>query len=158
LETLPFPDGFFNGVLCLGVIEYLPNIDVGIEELSRITKPGGFVIISMLNEASPYRFWREKVYRSHRINGIRKRLKRPVVPDSLLHNVLSKQQLECKLAGYRLQVTDFVYYDFNLLLAPLDRFFPKLAVNIARRLEFLGRTRFANMGSGFIVKSIKMQN
>jgi ubiquinone/menaquinone biosynthesis C-methylase UbiE len=158
MENLPFPDCTFDVIFCLGAIEYVLDIDFAVRELSRVTKANGFVIISMLNRTSPYRFWYQKIYQSKTLNLIRKWLKRPIAQDSPILHMLTEKQLMGKLASNKLRAADVLYYDFNLFVSPFDHYFPRLTVNIAQRLEFLGRTRLAGLGTGFIVKTKKEQN
>jgi ubiquinone/menaquinone biosynthesis C-methylase UbiE len=53
LEALPFADGSFDVTLVTGALEYT-DAHVSMRELSRVTRPGGIVIASMLNPLSPY--------------------------------------------------------------------------------------------------------
>lgn len=48
VEEIPFPDDFFGGVICLGVVEHITQgPDKGLQELYRVLKPGGYGIISV---------------------------------------------------------------------------------------------------------------
>lgn len=47
---LPFASGSFDVVLCTEVLEHVPDPAVVIAELSRVTKPGGRVVVSIPNE------------------------------------------------------------------------------------------------------------
>jgi len=52
IESLPFKDSVFDTVLCLGVITYLKSEQKALHEMSRILKPGGTMILSILNKFS----------------------------------------------------------------------------------------------------------
>jgi len=52
IEFLPFKDSIFDIVLCLGVISYLKSEQKALHEMSRILKPGGTMILSILNKFS----------------------------------------------------------------------------------------------------------
>jgi len=52
IESLPFKDSVFDLVLCLGVITYLKSEQKALHEMSRILKPGGTMILSILNKFS----------------------------------------------------------------------------------------------------------
>ncbi len=53
VESLPFRDGVFDTVLCVGVLQYLSAPVEALRELSRVTRAGGQVIISFPNRRSP---------------------------------------------------------------------------------------------------------
>jgi ubiquinone/menaquinone biosynthesis C-methylase UbiE len=46
-EALPFPDSSFDHVVCLGVFEYLSTYERSLDEIYRVLRPGGLVIISL---------------------------------------------------------------------------------------------------------------
>ncbi len=77
IEQLPFQDSSFDAVLCIGVIEYLPDIHKALKELSRIVKPDGRIFLSAPNLLSikfltdPYYLKRGADYILHKI-GLRK--------------------------------------------------------------------------------------
>lgn len=53
LEALPFADGSFDVTFATGALEYT-DTRASVRELSRVTRPSGIVIASMLNPLSPY--------------------------------------------------------------------------------------------------------
>jgi SAM-dependent methyltransferase len=177
IEELPFPDSCFDLVLCLGVMEYVTDSEKAANEISRVLKPGGTVIVSMLNPRSPYRIWQASVYpRIRRFQEIFseprlliQRIKRKIgklrhsenrlphtqkapIPPFGMYSL--KRFLELLIPN-GLTVQDIVYYDFNLFLKPLDERFPRLSVLINRKLEFLCRSKLKVLGTGFIVKGRK---
>ena len=44
-ESLPFKDNVFDASISAGSIEYWPHPSLGIQEMARVTKPGGRVVI-----------------------------------------------------------------------------------------------------------------
>lgn len=60
-EALPFPDASFDVVVAMGVLEYCDFVAV-LRELERVVRPGGTVLVSMLNPLSPYRLFEWGVY------------------------------------------------------------------------------------------------
>lgn len=52
IESLPFENSVFDIVLCLGVITYLKSEEKALLEMSRVLKPGGTMILSILNKFS----------------------------------------------------------------------------------------------------------
>ncbi len=52
LAALPFADGKFDVVLCIGVIQLIENYRPVLQELARVTKPGGTLLIQTLHRGS----------------------------------------------------------------------------------------------------------
>lgn len=52
LTALPFPAGRFDVVLCIGVIQLIGQYMAVIEELARVTKPGGTLLVQTLHKGS----------------------------------------------------------------------------------------------------------
>lgn len=155
IEKLQFSDSYFDVVVNMGVVEYLDDDKPAVEEMARVLKPGGIVIITLPNKLSPYRVWdRILLFRSTK-NLVRRIIQRK---RQVVTNREYTEVAYCNLlASYRLKVTDIVYYNFNLLFFPLDRLLPGLAVLISRKLEFLCQSKFRWLGTGFIVKAEKGQ-
>jgi ubiquinone/menaquinone biosynthesis C-methylase UbiE len=160
IEELPFRDSFFDVVLCLGIIEYVLEGHVAISEIARVLKPKGIVIATMLNGMSPYRIWQRYIYwkamngigkLTRRRNGIKNGQKpaRPTV------RIYSEADLRDLLTSKGLEVEDIVYYDFNVVFAPLDARFPRTAVFLSRKLEIMGRGKLKFLGTGYIIKCRK---
>ena len=70
IDALPFPDGHFDAIVAMGVIEYLENDSRSLDELVRVLRPGGRIVVTTPNLISPFRWLDE---------GIR-RVERPLVP------------------------------------------------------------------------------
>ncbi len=51
IEALPYKDFSFDVIVCLGVVAYLKSEYVALHELARVLKPGGILIISIVNKA-----------------------------------------------------------------------------------------------------------
>jgi len=47
VEDLPFPDGTFDLVTCLDVIEHTPDDRATLAELRRVTRPGGLLVVTV---------------------------------------------------------------------------------------------------------------
>jgi ubiquinone/menaquinone biosynthesis C-methylase UbiE len=126
LEALPYADAMFDITLAMGVLEYT-DARAAIGELHRVTRPGGLVVVTMLNPLSLYRivewfvYWplvrlvevAEKLFsipadRRHkaRFTGIH------ALPSGKLRRIMTA-------AG--LQPVDLIYYNITMLIPPLDR-------------------------------------
>jgi SAM-dependent methyltransferase len=60
ITSIPEPDESFDAILCVEVLEHLPNPVLAIKEFSRLLKPGGHLIITApfcsLTHFAPYHF------------------------------------------------------------------------------------------------------
>jgi SAM-dependent methyltransferase len=52
LLALSFPDASFDAVLCWGVLMHVPDVERAIDELARVVRPGGRLVVSEANAAS----------------------------------------------------------------------------------------------------------
>ncbi len=46
-DSVPYPDGFFDGIVMLDVLEHVPREEPVIDELARVLRPGGRLILSV---------------------------------------------------------------------------------------------------------------
>jgi len=60
---LPLPGGFADLVVCTEVLEHVADLDRGVAELARITRPGGFCVISSPNYRNPMGFRKASIDR-----------------------------------------------------------------------------------------------
>jgi SAM-dependent methyltransferase len=126
LEAMPFADATFDVALALGVLEYT-DIRSAIGEISRVTRQGGLIIVTMLNSLSPYRLTEWFLcWPLIRLVGLIE--KSCHVPASRRHGA--------SLSGIRaypmflvrrlmrqakLQPIDIFYFDVNWVVPPFDR-------------------------------------
>ena len=54
VESLPFPDGTFDVVMAITVLEFVSDPATVMAELVRVTRPGGRVVVGALNPHSPW--------------------------------------------------------------------------------------------------------
>jgi ubiquinone/menaquinone biosynthesis C-methylase UbiE len=52
LTKMPFEDGSFDAVFCIGVLMHIPTFQDALGELNRVLKPGGKLVISETNQNS----------------------------------------------------------------------------------------------------------
>lgn len=53
LTALDIPSNSYDAVLCLGVLMHIPDLESAIDELVRVVKPGGMLLIGESNRGSP---------------------------------------------------------------------------------------------------------
>ena len=52
-ENLDYPDNFFYLTYCFKSTWYFPNLLRAVDEMFRVTKPGGFIIFDVMNKNNP---------------------------------------------------------------------------------------------------------
>jgi ubiquinone/menaquinone biosynthesis C-methylase UbiE len=118
IDRLPFADGSFDVALCVGVLQYLPSIDVALRELARVVTPGGKIIVTFPNEASPLnRLHQGAVHVARRLGPFLKRNGAAAEDPSRLtfradipNRWLSAGEVEGAAAGVGLTIDALVYH------------------------------------------------
>jgi ubiquinone/menaquinone biosynthesis C-methylase UbiE len=57
-ERLGFAEGFFDAIVSMGVLEYLPSYDGMIAEMHRLLRRGGVAVLTVPNRVAAYRLTR----------------------------------------------------------------------------------------------------
>lgn len=57
VEEIPFPDNFFDKVICGEVLEHVVDKDVALRELLRVLKPGGALVVTVPNLNGDATLW-----------------------------------------------------------------------------------------------------
>jgi len=144
LDDLPLPSGSFDVALALGSLEYT-DVARSLSELARVTRPGGTVIVSMLNPRSPYRLCERLIQRLRNSPSAH-----PFMPR--IEHLYTVEQIGALLRGNGLLPDRIVYYDMNLCPPPFDQRFPRFAQDVAERFEFLARSPLRALGTAFVVR------
>jgi ubiquinone/menaquinone biosynthesis C-methylase UbiE len=156
LEHLPFADASFDVVVALGVLEYLSNVKIGIEEIARVTKPRGTVIVSMLNKRSLYCLWERYVYSKMLVQSKLAPTRRSLPVRLHLHSARALARI---LSVCQLEEVQIMYYDFSAVVPPFDERYPRRTRLVNARLERLFATSLSNLfATGFLVKARKAIN
>jgi len=161
---LPFPDGFFDAAVCMGVIDALHDRRQAIREMLRVIKLGGTLIITFSNLLSPYAWWKLYVFyplvcvwhqlcgkvdkfRSESSLGVQTK-QRALFTERAAHSLLQSEGAA---------VISSVGYYYNIFLSPLDEIFPTPALWVTRRLEEGQSARSRWLAAGWIVKVRKSE-
>lgn len=56
-EALPFPDDYFDAVVCCDAFHHVRDQDAAARQIARIVRPGGGVLMLEMDPRGPDRFW-----------------------------------------------------------------------------------------------------
>jgi len=139
-------DGFYDAVLGMGVLEYLPDYSPALQEIHRVLRSGGILVLTLPNRLSPYHASR-RAYRS--VRRLLGRREETLAPNSCVPWRLDRL-LECH--GFR----TLERRGCNFIFFPLHDKAPGASEKLNRALWPLARTplgRFA--GAQYVVKARK---
>jgi SAM-dependent methyltransferase len=157
LEAMPLPAASFDVTLVMGALEYA-DARAAVQEISRVTREGGMVIVTMLNPLSAYRLTEWFIYwpllrtagAIERISGIPKE-RRHAANRSGIHALPASKLLRL-LRDARLQPFDVIYFDVTPFVPPLDRL-PAVKLKAQQRPHARTVTRGWRrwMGSAYLI-------
>lgn len=149
LERLRYPDAFFDAVLAMGVLEYLPTYDAALAATARVLKPGGTAVFTIPNRASTYYLARGA---AQRLRGLINRLLGRARPAGYTPNRCLPWRLDGQLRRRGLEPVESAACNF--ILFPLKELHPALSDSLNRALHPLARTMPARLlGAQYIVKA-----
>jgi SAM-dependent methyltransferase len=70
IYEMPFPDGRFDKVLCLGVLQHTPDFEASVRALVAKARPGGEIVVDFY----PIRGWWTKVHAKYLLRPITRRM------------------------------------------------------------------------------------
>lgn len=162
IEALEFRDDHFDAVVCVGVVEYVDDDEIAIREMLRVLKPGGTLIVSVPNAASPFRIWNRAVWKPlirplswalHRWFPTLSRLTSPVV-----HREYNESAYVALYERHGALLEDAVYYNFKLFVSPFDVLLRNCNLAVSETLERLCRSKLRWLGTGFVLKVRKVRH
>lgn len=71
IYDMPFPDGSFDKVLCLGVLQHTPDFEASVRALAAKAKPGGEIVVDFY----PIRGWWTKIHAKYLFRPLAKRMR-----------------------------------------------------------------------------------
>src|SRR5207248_7985080 len=117
-ERVPYPDGQFDLLLGMGLLEYLDDMNPTFDEFARLLKPGGIAILTIPNRQSLNRFV------TRHANGLTtayhwfKRSLGAQVSESsqIVHHELPPRGLDASMAARGFVPAGRAFYDFKLIV------------------------------------------
>ncbi len=152
-ENLPFPSTWFDVIIYMGVMEYLSDNTITLQEMHRVLKPNGIVIITTPSMISPHCLLHSTL--SFTYGHIRSLLG---LKDLTIYKVkytipwrFEKTMTKIGFQKIESQYCNFVFY-------PLDKFFPRFSIALSKKMERFSRSkRLGWLGRQYILKVRKSQ-
>lgn len=162
IERLNFPDEYFDGILCIGVLEYLDDNSFALKEINRVLKHKGEIIFTVPNMASPFSLLDKLMIIILKnflrlLSAIKIKIKIPQNRLLFRDDINDKYYLPWRFNkqllknGFDIDKTIFHIYR----PAVLNVISPSLALFFTKKLEVLSKTHFSWMGINYIVKAYK---
>ena len=154
---LAFPDGHFDLVIGLGLLEFLDRLDAALDEMVRLTRPGGSLVLTVPNRNCVNYFTTRALgpIVSSAWWLVKRLLRRPVEKHSVYHRRFTAARLAQWLAARGCAKTGQAYYNVEVLFYPLHRICPKLAYAIKRRVERRHGGPMRVFATGYIIRCRK---
>jgi ubiquinone/menaquinone biosynthesis C-methylase UbiE len=136
-EEIPYPNAHFDAVIAMGLLEYMDDMGPTCDDIARVTKPGGLVVLTIPNRTSMNRFlMRNTGFITGIYQGVRRMLGLRVLPGAdIPHAQLRPAQLDGLMLQRRFTRRGGAFYDYKLVPYPLTRFASGLAFAINKRVE-----------------------
>jgi ubiquinone/menaquinone biosynthesis C-methylase UbiE len=152
IEALPFADGTFDVVCSSGVIEYLRNCDRAIEEMHRVLRPDGVLILPTTNVLAPVHWISRGLAPISRIPAVAKRFGLQPGSYKLWYHFIPSFRARLRAAGFTIQHERYFYLT---LPRPLDRIFPHASRRLERHFDRYMTTRLRHLAEGYIAVARK---
>jgi ubiquinone/menaquinone biosynthesis C-methylase UbiE len=149
--SVPLPDSSFDVVICIGVLEYLPDTLRGLREIGRLLRPGGSAVVSVPNARSAWRL-------AERVHGpVMRRLRRLIgrrrdeqKMDSFPRRLFTVNELRQLFDAAGLAIARVGFYNHRLPL--IGTLSPSLSLHASRWLERGASPWLAKwLGGGIVV-------
>jgi ubiquinone/menaquinone biosynthesis C-methylase UbiE len=157
VAKIGYPDNCFDGVIALGLLEYLSDLNSQFKEIKRVMKPGGFLVVTaplkcqldrfMVYSLTPFRMALAPLY--HRLKKIS--------PRAVKRFYFSPRGLDAAAENAGFKKVDFAYYNFTVLPYPFTVLFPRATYLFNSKWErFCKAFYLAFLSTGYIAKYEKI--
>lgn len=147
---LAFPANHFDGIIGVGLIEYITDYHGAFKEMFRVLKPGGILVVTVPNIVSPFMAYETFV---PKCKGVVKNalvalgMRQPERAYYQRHFVPWALDRELRAIGFRKR--DFSYCTYGFFSS---RGLESLSLSLTRKLDTHARSPVGVLGTNYIVK------
>jgi ubiquinone/menaquinone biosynthesis C-methylase UbiE len=152
IEELPFADDVFDVVCSAGVIEYLPSLERALDEMRRVLRPGGLLVLPTTNAAAPAHWLRPLLEPVARMPLVARSFGLALGDVRLRYHRIPEFKQRLRAAKLVLEQERHFYLT---LPRPLDRFFPAPARSLESFFDRYMDTALRGLAEGYIAVSRK---
>jgi 2-polyprenyl-6-hydroxyphenyl methylase/3-demethylubiquinone-9 3-methyltransferase len=132
-EKTGFPENYFEAVVAMGLVEYLDDETAAVQEIRRVLKPNGILIVSLPNWWSPMRMWDRWLLTP--FAWLVRLLTRRPPSTKLIHREYRLSAYRKFLREHGFETLEWQTTNYRIIPRPFDFWFPRLAVWTASWLE-----------------------
>jgi SAM-dependent methyltransferase len=145
-ERLRCADGFYDAILSMGMLEYLPDYEPALREIHRALRNGGIAVLTVPNRVSVYHIAREGYDRARSFAGRAGGGQGSVTVNRCIPWRLDRQLARAGLRKLESRVCNFIFF-------PLHEKLPRASLALNRRLASLsGSPLGLFLGTQYTVK------
>ena len=142
-ERLPCADGFYDAILSMGMLEYLPDYEPALREMHRALRNGGIAVLTVPSRVCVYHLAREAYEKAR---SLARRGQGAVRVNRCIPWRLDRQLARAGLRKLESRVCNFIFF-------PLHEKLPRASLALNRRLTPLtGSPLGLFLGTQYIVK------
>jgi SAM-dependent methyltransferase len=156
IEALPLRSGTYDAAVASGVLEYVDDLTTALQELARVVRTSGDVVVTMPNAAALPLVWAHYVWYPL-VRAVKRLLPvgRPAPPPA--PGPVTLRRLRALLKARALLCTDVQYVGLRPFPAPLPDLMPRVAGRLARWLEPRMRIGRRLLATQIVVSTIRVR-
>jgi ubiquinone/menaquinone biosynthesis C-methylase UbiE len=150
VTNLSFAENYFDAAVAVGLIEYLSDYETALKELYRVLKPGGILILTVPNLASPFMAFEVVTSDLRRLRRRAfARLRGHRLAPRFVHRHFLPWSLDRKLARAGFHKLDYAFCTYGLFSVPR---LGDLFLALSEKLDRFSRSTVGILGTNYIVK------
>lgn len=137
VEKMPLPDAHYDVLLALGLLEYFENPQRVVDEIIRVVKPGGSIVVSVPNVlcVDTFTSWLFSPILTTPMRSLRRLRGREPRESNYSNHKYAPGRLDRIFLTRGFRKSGAIYYNLEAAAYPLHRLLPSLALRIKKTIE-----------------------